>query len=925
MAELIQFSALGIGAGGLYALAAIGVVLVYRCSGVVNFAQLSIGMVGAYVYFELHVEHGLPAGVAMAGAFVGSAIVGVAFHLVIMNRMRDASVLAKVVATLALLVTLQGVATIRYGVFPKRVPSLLPNDGVEISGVSVGEDRIWIFVIAVGLTAILWAIYRYTTFGVATSAVAENPRAAAALTISPNAIAAANWAVGSALGALAAVLLVPITTLQPSAVSFLVIPVLAAAVVGRFSSFPLTTAAGLGIGVTQALITSPQFIKHDFWQIPGLPTAVPFVLVAVVLISRGRSVVGKDERFGRMPALGSGKITPGLVAFGIIVSLVCIWVLFPEDWLIAFEIQIIVAVVLMSFVVITGYAGQVSLAQGAFAGIGALVAAWLNASKGWPLELAALAGMAAVVPAALIVGTTGIRTRGVNLAIVTLGFAIAMEPVVFTNPDYTGGSLGFKGDIPSFLGVSIDPVEHPERYATFALAILTIVGFAIANLRRGRAGRRLIAVRTNERAAAALGVSVVGAKLYAFALGGVIAAVGGILVTFRQSILEFGGFGGITSLFVMQNAVIGGVGLLSGPAAGSGFQPGTVGQQLIDYLPGDPALVLIVVGGIGLMVMLSFFPDGLAELQRRANAPLLRAVRSRLPHRRPTSEVLLARAEVALDQRVAPQALRTKGLTVRFGGVVALADLSLTVEPGEVVGLIGPNGAGKSTAIEAITGFVTPSGGSVTLGGVPIDGLSRERRARAGLSRSFQSLELFDDLTVLENIQTACDERDLGAYVTDLVKPGIGHLTSAARTAIADFGFEDVLDTKVVNLSYAERRMLAVARAVAGGQSVLLLDEPASGLDDVQTRRLGESIRRLAADRGVAVLLIEHNVDMVLRTCDRIYALDFGELIASGTPAEIRTHPRVIDAYLGTARFREDESPSVDVRVDPALSDPASV
>jgi ABC-type branched-subunit amino acid transport system ATPase component len=259
--------------------------------------------------------------------------------------------------------------------------------------------------------------------------------------------------------------------------------------------------------------------------------------------------------------------------------------------------------------------------------------------------------------------------------------------------------------------------------------------------------------------------------------------------------------------------------------------------------------------------------------------------------------------------RVAPQILQVTGLGVRFGGTTALHELTLDVQPGEVVGLIGPNGAGKTTALEAITGFIVQSSGTVAVGGQLVDGWSRERRARAGLSRSFQSLELFEDLTVLENIQAACDARDIAAYVTDLVKPGRGRLTPPARTAIADFTLEHVLDSKVSELSYAERRMLAIARAVAGGPSVLLLDEPAAGLDTGQTRRLGETIRRLATDRGVAILLIEHNVDMVLRTCDRVYALNYGQLIAAGTPAEIRADQRVVDAYLGTERFRNEEPP----------------
>jgi ABC-type branched-subunit amino acid transport system ATPase component len=259
--------------------------------------------------------------------------------------------------------------------------------------------------------------------------------------------------------------------------------------------------------------------------------------------------------------------------------------------------------------------------------------------------------------------------------------------------------------------------------------------------------------------------------------------------------------------------------------------------------------------------------------------------------------------------RVRPTTLDVRGVTVRFGGTVALNNFSITVGPGEVVGLIGPNGAGKSTAIDAITGFVTPSAGSVSLDAQAIEGWTRERRARAGLSRSFQTLELFDDLTVLENIQAADDRRDLLGYLTALFRPGRETLGAPARAAVLDFGFERDLDRYVHELSYAQRRMLAVARSVAGGQPVLLLDEPASGLDDQQTRLLSETVRRLAVERGVAVLLIEHNVDMVLRTCDRVYALNFGEIIGAGTPAEIRANPAVIEAYLGAASESTEPPP----------------
>ena len=258
--------------------------------------------------------------------------------------------------------------------------------------------------------------------------------------------------------------------------------------------------------------------------------------------------------------------------------------------------------------------------------------------------------------------------------------------------------------------------------------------------------------------------------------------------------------------------------------------------------------------------------------------------------------------------KVKPVTLRLDRVSVTFGGSHALDKLSLQVQPGEIVGLIGPNGAGKTTAIDAITGFVRPSGGQITLGDQDMERWGPDRRSRAGLARSFQSLELFDDLTVLENMQAASDARDLRAYVTDLVRPHHGELTAPARAAIRDFGLEPHLMTQARHLSYAQRRLLAVARAVAGGGSILLLDEPASGLGETDATVLSDTIRRLARQNNIGVLLIEHNVDMVLRTSDRIIALNFGLTIGEGTPAEIRMNPEVISAYLGTAKVRSGQA-----------------
>ncbi|HVW44846.1 MAG TPA: ATP-binding cassette domain-containing protein, partial [Amycolatopsis sp.] len=775
-------------------------------------------------------------------------------------------------------------------------------------GAQIGADRIYIFAIVIVLTAVLWLVYRFTKFGLATTAVAENPRAAGALAVSPNLIAAANWAIGSALGALAAILLVPITGLGSANLTYLVIPVLAAAVVGRFSSFPLTLLAGLVIGIGQSEVTR-------YVTAPGWGTAVPFILVAVVLLVRGRSTAGKDERFGRMPRLGTGRIPiPAVLVAGVIV-LICIWVAFPTGWVNALQTQLLGAIVLMSFVVVTGYAGQLSLMQVGFAGVGALIAGWLVASHGWPFEFALLAGMLTAIPVGVVVGLAGVRTRGVYLAILTLGLAISLEAVVFANSTLSGGPSGYNVGDTTVFGIDVNGLFYPERYATFALIVLVLVALAIANLRRSRAGRRLIAVRTNERAAAALGVSVMQAKLYAFVLGGMIAALGGVLIAFRSPALQFTGFAGLASVSDMQYAVLGGAGTLIGPLVGSGFQPDALGPQIFSFLGTDVALYIALVSGVGLLFMLTIAPDGLA-FQMLPSDRVKAAVSARLSRKRGTRDADAAAPERAVV-RVPPRTLELRDVSVRFGGVTALDRLSLRVCPGEIVGLIGPNGAGKSTTIDAITGFVPLATGSVHLDDVNLARLSRERRARSGIGRSFQSLELFDDLTVRENLLTACDEHDLAAYVTNLVVPGHPRLTPAALATVDEFGLTRFLDTKVSDLDYARRRMLAVARAVAGGHSVLLLDEPASGLGEPQAQRLAEILRRTADERGVAVFLVEHNIDMVLRTCDRIYALDFGVLIGAGTAGEIRSNPEVIEAYLGTSRFTaEHAAEQIEHRLD---------
>ena len=839
-------------------------------------------MVGAYVFFETRQRHHIPTVPAMILGLGASAVLGAASHFLVLRRMRGASTLAQIVATLALLVVLQDVIVLRYGQLPQLVKPVFPNGPVSVFGTDVGADRLYLLVVVAVLTAVLWSIYRFTKFGVATAAVAENPLAAASLGVSPNVIAAVNWALGAALGGLAAILLVPITSLSSSLLSLIVIPILAAAVVGRFSSFPITLAAGLGIGVAQSEVT--RWVSS-----PGWPTAIPFFFVAVSVV-RGHRIAGKADSFGRMPSVGPGRPSAVTMITATAATLLLIWLVLSAEWIAAAEMQMVLALVLLSFVVVTGYAGQASLAQMAFAGMGAAVAARMYNFHDWSMPLALLAGCVAMIPLGLLVGLAAVRVRGVQLAVVTLGLAFTVDALVLGNPRYSGG-LGFLSKTPSFFGVNLDVVASPARYATLTLALLVLASLAVANLRVGRAGRRLIAVRTNERAAMALGVSVAGAKIYAFIVGGMIAAAAGVLVAFDPLLTGSGDqFAGLQSVNLMQAAVFGGVGHLGAPLIASGLQGGTLGQQVLGDLSSKPGLYLSLVSGLALLIMLPVAPDGLASLLNRRSSGVAR----RIP-------VELSSAPRAA---IATKALRVRDLSVHYGGTVALTGFSLVVAPGEIVGLIGPNGSGKTSAIDAITGFVPAVGGSVYLGDDRIGPWSPERRSRHGLVRSFQSLELFDDLSVIENMQTAGDRRDVWAYVSNLFHRDPSGLTAHAWAALQDFGLHEQLDTRCRHLSYADRRLLAVARAVATGGSVILLDEPASGLSEAECRSLSKVISRMAAESNVGVLLVEHNVDMVMSTCHRVVVLDFGQVIAAGLPSEVRIDPAVVTAYLGAVRSR---------------------
>jgi ABC-type branched-subunit amino acid transport system ATPase component/branched-subunit amino acid ABC-type transport system permease component len=894
MQEVIRFALLGFGVGALYALASQGLIVIYRGSGVLNFALGAIGLIGAYLEYELTQNHGWAFIPALIVGVAGSAIIGALVHVVIMRPLRHVSPIVRVIATLGVMVTIQAIAVLRYQADPRFVPSALPVHVWKITGtIVISSDRVILLGIAGLLTLGLWLLYHYTRFGLGTSAVAENQRAAASLGWSPNRVATINWALGSALAGLSAILIVPIVTLQPQVLTNLVLAATAAALVAGFRSFPIALVAGLLMGIAQT--EAGRYISQ-----PGVGDSIPFILIVVWMLIRGQALPLRDYLLQRLPSVGTGRPHWPGIAFGVAVSVFLIGTT-PPIWIDAFTVTFCVGMVLLSIVVLTGYAGQLSLAQFAIAGFGAYVAGRLMAADGFPFWLGVLAGVAAAVPLGVLFAIPAARARGINLAIVTLGLGSAIELILFDNQNLTGGVAGTIIKSPQLLGVSIDAAPHPSRYGFFVLACFVIVVLAVGNIRRGRTGRRMIAVRTNERAAAALGISVRGVKLYAFGLSAAIAALGGILIAFRSTAVTYSSFTNLTSISDVGLAVVGGVGYLIGPVIGGTLSPGALDERIFDSISPGIAKYVPLIGGLSIILLVLLNQNGIAKESIAQVTWVRRRLAKRLRVLTPRARKPISLPPVDRIEKVAPHTLEAREVTVRFGGTTAVDKVSLTVKPGTIIGLIGPNGAGKTTFIDAVTGFTKAAEGTLLLDGEDMSRWSPVRRSRAGLGRSFQSLELFEDSTVFDNLRAASDPRDAGSYVRDLVYPFAPPLPGQVVSAIKEFRLEEDLDRLVEDLPYGKRRLLAIARAVATRPGVLLLDEPAAGLGEVESTELAHLVKRLASDWGMAVLLIEHDMNFVMSVCDQLVVLDFGRKIGEGTPEQVRNDPAVIAAYLGEA------------------------
>ncbi|MFF2059886.1 ABC transporter permease subunit [Rhodococcus qingshengii] len=892
----VQYVVLGLATGSVYALIACGLVVSYRGSGIINLAQGAMVMVGAYTYYEATVSWNMAPAVGIVAALVVGGLLGCIVQWGVLRNLRNTSPLLRVIATLAVLMVLQAAAVLLFGVDTLVVKGAFPTSSITLfADVTVGADRLILFFIGLALTGLLWWIYRATQFGRVTSAVAENEQVAASLGFSPEIIATINWGVGCGLGALAGALVAPTTSLQPSQLVQLVVPALAVALIANFSSLPVLFAASLSLGVFESLMS--RYVVAG-----NVSLSIALLIAIVLLFARGLAVPLRSYVSDRLPDVGNGRVNRAVIAAWSM-PLIVLMLILPLVWASALTVTLGFAIICLSVVLLTGYAGQLSLAQYPIAGFGALVAARLTSDRGLPFLLALVAAVAAAVLLGLLIGALATRIRGMTLAIVTLAAGLALYNLVLNNSALNGGATGVQIDSLSVFGLDITGLFEPQRYGVFAAVCVILVAISLLNIRRGRVGQRMLAVRSNERAASAMGIGVLGVKLYAFAMASGIAALGGVVLAFRNFSVIPSQFTSFLAISIIGVAVIGGVGRVGGGIIGGTLMAGGLGSVLFAEVPGlEPWLPL--VSGLALLLVLLSDPSGLWSM----NIDLVNRIRARLRRRpeldtqgsskRPGGKI----SGEAASLKVRGVTLDVRGVSVKFGSVRAVNDVDLTLRPGTIHGLIGPNGAGKTTMIDAITGFVATESGQIILDGEDVSLWSPARRARAGMARSFQSVELFDDLTIRENLCLASNSWTNWRYLTDSWLPGNHDLDDRAEAAAEQFGLEEVLDLVPSQLSLGNRRMASIARAIAGGAPIVLLDEPAAGLSDEETRHLGDLLVSVVRSAGIAILLVEHNVEMVLSVSDQVTVLAGGRLLATGSAEEIRVNEDVKTAYLGSVK-----------------------
>jgi ABC-type branched-subunit amino acid transport system ATPase component/ABC-type branched-subunit amino acid transport system permease subunit len=696
---------------------------------------------------------------------------------------------------------------------------------------------------------------------------------------SPRRVRAVAWVIGAGCAALAGVLFAPLLPLDPVLLTLLVVQAFGAAALGGFRSLPLAFGGGLVIGVLASLSTK----WFTAGVLAGLPPAVPFLVLFVVLLvfpKRALAAAAVPAARDRLPRVAPARVR--MAGGAMALTALALVPLFAGVHLADWTTMVGTAILLLSLGLLVRMSGQVSLCHATFAAIGATAFGHLTGDAHLPWLVAlVLAGLVAV-PVGALLAIPAMRLGGLYLALATFGFGVAVSYMLYTQ-GFMFGDTGAGVALPRpGLGLGGDEAYY---YVVLGFAVLTTA--LVVGLERARLGRLLRGLAESPLALATTGVSVNVTCVLVFCLSGFLAAVAGALVGAGQGTVTADSYGTFLSLTTFVVVVF---------ALGREPWYALLGAALLVLVPSyvtnaDTATWLQLAFGIAAVTYVRW-PRGLPErvadvLDRRFGS------RRRVPALTSSSSA---------GRPIASGVLELREVTVRFGGVTAVDEASLRAPTGRITGLIGPNGAGKTTTFDVCSGLLKPADGAAALDGRSLVHVGPSGRARAGLGRTFQRIELFDTQTVWENVRIGGEGPAAGANP-------LRHLRSSrnverqVRQATADAlelcGLTAIHNVAAGELSTGQRRLVELARCLAGPYRIILLDEPSSGLDRVETERFGEILARVVAERGLGVLLVEHDTALVMDVCEHIYVLDFGRMLFDGSPEEVASSPVVRAAYLG--------------------------
>ncbi len=678
MGNLVFYGLIGLGLGALYGMLGMSVVIAYRGSGVVNFAQGAMAMYVVFNYTQLRdagqiylpwvnflpgrhtpvqitITHGpMPFIPSIFVSLLMAVLIGALVHLLVFRPLRYASALGKVVASVGLLLYLQAIALLNFGQLARQLPPVFPG-GTWRNFLGLGhgfpKENLYAAVAAVIMAAVIWAGFRYTRLGLATRAAAENEKGAVLLGLSPDVLAGSSWIIASIVGAAAGFLVGPIAgQLTPVAYDGFIVPALGAALLGLLSSFPLTLAGGIVLGILEA-IASYLASKAWFpaWLSGGnaLASAIPLLIIAAVLFFLGNALPTRDTVGEKRLPPASRPVRVGLwtVVGGAVVLIFGATLHGP--WDLALTTTMITAVLMLSYVVVTGYVGQISLAQLGLAGVAAFFMVKLMSNgnaKGvqfpihgpdLPMIVALPVAVALAVVVGIIVGLPAVRIRGVQLAIITLAAGVTLVDLYFNNPKLTGVTLGSGAAVPKpeLFGLNLSVVgKHglSDRYPFTVFVLVVLVGIAVivSNLRKSATGRRFLAVRANERAAAASGINVTRTKLLAFAVAAGIAGVSGALLAFQQQNISNANFDPLLGLALLAFAYLGGISSIAGALVGGIIATSGVWAYFLQSHFNNLENYWVLLGGLGLILTAILNPLGIAPAVQILLEMFVKAIRT---------------------------------------------------------------------------------------------------------------------------------------------------------------------------------------------------------------------------------------------------------------------------------------------------------